>query len=193
MESKFGENEVVVKKLGEGWHVIRHGEKIEWLKTAYRRKLFRQPILTNQRLLFLKDGDIDSEIPLENIALAESKRYLRLGTPYLKLVLKNGSIVHMVFENISQRALDTVLGGGYSAEDTNAARFSKEWANEINRRVKDLETRQLHEAKTLPPPPPPPPTIAQICPVCGQPLVFIQQYRRWYCYNCKKYTSQTTQ
>jgi len=36
--------------------------------------------------------------------------------------------------------------------------------------------------------PPPPPTAAvQMCPTCGQPLAFIQQYNRWYCANCKKY------
>jgi NADH pyrophosphatase NudC (nudix superfamily) len=25
------------------------------------------------------------------------------------------------------------------------------------------------------------------CPTCGKPLTFIEQYDRWYCYNCKKY------
>jgi len=36
--------------------------------------------------------------------------------------------------------------------------------------------------------PPPPPTAAvQMCPTCGQPLTFVQQYNRWYCPNCKKY------
>ena len=35
---------------------------------------------------------------------------------------------------------------------------------------------------------PPPPTAATpTCPTCGQPLVFIQQYNRWYCQNEKKY------
>jgi len=29
---------------------------------------------------------------------------------------------------------------------------------------------------------------AQICPTCKGPLSFIQQYQRWYCYKCKKYT-----
>jgi len=38
-----------------------------------------------------------------------------------------------------------------------------------------------------PPPPPPPPQAAQNCPTCGGSLTFIQQYNRWYCYNCKKY------
>jgi len=35
--------------------------------------------------------------------------------------------------------------------------------------------------------PPPPAAAAPTCPTCGQPLVFIQQYNRWYCENEKKY------
>jgi sporulation protein YlmC with PRC-barrel domain len=26
-----------------------------------------------------------------------------------------------------------------------------------------------------------------LCPTCGQPLTWIDQYKRWYCYNEKKY------
>jgi uncharacterized membrane protein len=37
------------------------------------------------------------------------------------------------------------------------------------------------------PPPPPPPGAVQMCPTCGQPMTFVQQYNRWYCTNCKKY------
>jgi hypothetical protein len=36
-------------------------------------------------------------------------------------------------------------------------------------------------------PPPPPSGTAQLCPTCGRPMTFIQQYNRWYCPNCKKY------
>lgn len=36
--------------------------------------------------------------------------------------------------------------------------------------------------------PPPPPTGVQMCPTCGQPMTFMQQYNRWYCNNCKKYS-----
>jgi MFS family permease len=36
-------------------------------------------------------------------------------------------------------------------------------------------------------PPPPPVAAAQMCPTCGRPMTFIQQYNRWYCSNCKKY------
>jgi hypothetical protein len=37
-------------------------------------------------------------------------------------------------------------------------------------------------------PPPPPPPGAETCPTCGGPLTYIEQYQRWYCYKCKKYS-----
>ena len=33
----------------------------------------------------------------------------------------------------------------------------------------------------------PPSPAAQICPTCGRPATYIQQYNRWYCYSCSKY------
>jgi sporulation protein YlmC with PRC-barrel domain len=30
-------------------------------------------------------------------------------------------------------------------------------------------------------------TQSQVCPTCGEPLTFIPQYNRWYCYKDKKY------
>jgi hypothetical protein len=33
----------------------------------------------------------------------------------------------------------------------------------------------------LPPPP------SNICPTCHHPLTFIEQYKAWYCFNCKEY------
>jgi hypothetical protein len=36
-------------------------------------------------------------------------------------------------------------------------------------------------------PPPPPMAASHVCPTCGQPLTFVQQYSRWYCQNEKKY------
>lgn len=32
-----------------------------------------------------------------------------------------------------------------------------------------------------------PQTSAPICPTCGKPATWIPQYKRWYCYNCRKY------
>jgi hypothetical protein len=28
---------------------------------------------------------------------------------------------------------------------------------------------------------------ARFCPDCGQPATWVEQYKRWYCYKCKKY------
>jgi len=50
-----------------------------------------------------------------------------------------------------------------------------------------VEGEKKPQEKPLPTPPPPSSIVAPVCPVCGQPLTFIQQYSRWYCYNCKKY------
>jgi hypothetical protein len=36
-------------------------------------------------------------------------------------------------------------------------------------------------------PPPPPPTNVQSCPICQKPMIFVEQYNRWYCESCKKY------
>lgn len=36
-------------------------------------------------------------------------------------------------------------------------------------------------------PPPPPPQSVPTCPTCGQPLAYIQDYNRWYCFKCKRY------
>jgi len=61
----------------------------------------------------------------------------------------------------------------------------------VNNIFAELDKRILSPAQgyapSPPPPPPPPATATQPCPTCGQPLTFIQQYGRWYCYNCKKY------
>jgi len=47
---------------------------------------------------------------------------------------------------------------------------------------------QYAPSQAAPPPPPPPSTtVQQLCPTCGRPLTFIQQYGRWYCYSCNKY------
>jgi hypothetical protein len=65
---------------------------------------------------------------------------------------------------------------------------------ELDRRIPSIGYVPAASPSTLPspsptPPPPPPPLapVAQMCPTCRKPLTFIQQYGRWYCYNCKKY------
>jgi len=56
----------------------------------------------------------------------------------------------------------------------------------VQKILTELDSRVLSLAD-VPPPPPPTPTLSQVCPICGKALVFVQQYGRWYCSNCRKY------
>jgi len=182
MESKLRENEVIIKTLKEGWHAVLHGSKYQWSKTMYRFKLFRNPVLTNQRLVLLKGSEIDYEVPLENIVEATHGKAL-WTQPYLRLGLKDGNAHVIVFECLTQKIIHSQYGLGDSIE---AERITKEWAEEINLQIKGVKARQMQVAKALKRPPLRT-MIAQTCPTCGQPLAFIRRYGRWYCYNCEKY------
>ena len=46
---------------------------------------------------------------------------------------------------------------------------------------------KFKRAIQTPAPPPPPGMAAQICPTCGSPLRYIQQYQKWYCDKEQKY------
>lgn len=137
MEFKPRKGEVVVKEIREGWHAIRHGEKVKWLRTAYKTKLWRQLILTNQRILFLKDDEVAYELSLEDILKAETKRVMRFGDPYLRLHLKNGELAHVVFESIRERAWGSILG--VPTEMGTASRITEDWTNEINSQIGNVK------------------------------------------------------
>jgi hypothetical protein len=51
-------------------------------------------------------------------------------------------------------------------------------------KILEATSRELSRYPTVQSPPPPPP---QNCPTCGNPLTYIQQYQRWYCYKDQKY------
>lgn len=44
----------------------------------------------------------------------------------------------------------------------------------------------VRKEKHAPPPPPQPQTVVY-CTNCGKPLAYVEQYRKWYCENCKQY------
>ena len=63
--------------------------------------------------------------------------------------------------------------------------------NDKDEWIKDIQASmgqsQVFTAQSLETPPPPPPLPSPICPTCGNPLTYIQQYQRWYCYKEQKY------
>lgn len=69
---------------------------------------------------------------------------------------------------------------------------SRDWANAINSAMIARSPQTYAQPTTLtqsplPPPPPPSAYAVPLCPSCGSPLTYIQQYQRWYCYKEKKY------
>ena len=94
--------------------------------------------------------------------------------------LKEGSSVY-----VESRAKQ-LIAYGKDAKNVNSI-FA-----ELDKRIPSVGARAASppsvSPSTVPPlPPPPPAAIAQTCPTCHKPLTFIQQYGRWYCYNCEKY------
>jgi hypothetical protein len=99
------ENEVVIETLEKekDWYAVRHGRKFEWSKSMFRFELLRKLVLTNQRIVFLKDAEIDYEIPLEDIREAVPDNVGLAGNPYLRLELKNGDAVSIIFQCVGVR------------------------------------------------------------------------------------------
>lgn len=82
------EGEQVLQRLEKGWYAVRHREKFEWSKSMFRFGLGRELVLTNKRLVFLKKGKVDSEIPLEEITKV-SPDTIGSGNPYIRLRLRS--------------------------------------------------------------------------------------------------------
>jgi hypothetical protein len=90
------DNEEILLSLERGWHAIRHGEKYEWSKSAFRFDLARKTILTNKRILFLKNEKIDSIINLSDI----NEIYPDVqatGNPYIRIQFKDGTGASIFF------------------------------------------------------------------------------------------------
>jgi hypothetical protein len=183
LEFGTGPNESVVRALEDGWHAVRHGEKVEWYSKAYRSKFFMKLVLTSQRLVFLKDNKVDFEIPLANIIKAEYKAYMRIGTAYIKLMLSNGGIMHIVFESMTGMVLTSM---GLDSEMEIGRGINKQWIEAINNQAAAARLNYAHGQNWMAPPPPPAP-VGQTCPRCGEELTFLPEEGRWFCYRCERY------
>lgn len=106
-------------------------------------------------------------VPLDEITRVEAAR--KMGGGYLRV------------QNCSpgqKPARSYILGSGWSKNE--------DWVNAINSAISGMRSAQTAPAASVPPPPPPPPK-SPTCPTCGNPLSYIQQYQRWYCYKEQKY------
>lgn len=92
----------------------------------------RKLVLTNQRIVFLKDKEIDYEIPLKNIKEAVPDSVGFVGNPYLRLELKNGDAVSIVFTCVGVR----ILMGVFLA--SKQKKLTQEWIEAINNQLDKL-------------------------------------------------------
>jgi hypothetical protein len=74
-----------------------------------------------------------------------------------------------------------LLGAGLLIMIINAV-FSQYYSNQRKKLM--MKTPNMPNTLSNPIPPPPP---SNICPTCHHPLTFIDQYKAWYCFNCKEY------
>ena len=143
MGFKLKENETIVDTLEKekDWYAVRHGRKFEWSKSMFRFELLRKLVLTNQRIVFLKDMEIDYEIPLESIMEAVSDTVGFAGNPYLRLELTDGDAVSIIFQCVGVRSL---MGIFLLSKQKN---MTKKWIGEINLQIRGIKARQIHEGK----------------------------------------------
>lgn len=105
------EMELVVEALAneKDWYAVRHGRKFEWSKSMFRFELLRKLVLTNRRIVFLKDDEIDYEIPLKDISKVVRNKVGFSGNPYLRLELKNGEAISITFVCVGVRSLKGIF------------------------------------------------------------------------------------
>ena len=97
-----------------------------------------------------------------------------------------GNRIHIKCDYDIETVVGVVVGWG--------VRAGQEHSQNLETEIELLKSHLIHiqpqpqstfpPSQPLPPPPPPP---SKTCPTCGQPLSYIEQYKAWYCYNCKKY------
>lgn len=118
-------------------------------------------VLTNQRIFWLeKHGTLKKSL------------HLKYFIPIQDIVGVYSS--GKVFKNL------------YISDGNKEYKFIRFTKKNIEDAVQRIKKQVSNTNKTnLPPPPPPLPT--RLCPICNQSLSFIQEYERWYCYNCKQY------
>jgi hypothetical protein len=107
-------------------------------------------------------------IPLQDIIMVETAR--KFGSAYLRVDNRSFGL---------KPSYSYIFGSGWSTNEN--------WVNAINSAMAAARPTQATSSTSFPLPPPPPNFTPPVCPTCGNPLSYIQQYQRWYCYKDKKY------
>ncbi len=164
-------------------------------------------ILTNRRLVYVNKGaGARSAAYVLGGALAASAVEKNVSRAEINDLLKYEGSYFIPLQEITRVQTARKMGGGYLRVDNCRAGLkpaysfifgggwskNEDWVDAINSAIANSRSfspshapPQPAYASASPSPPPPPPM--PICPTCGKPLSYIQQYQRWYCYNERKY------
>jgi hypothetical protein len=95
----LSEDEKVLRDLDDKWKAIPHEGIIKDKTYTFYWGEVRTPLLTNKRLIIIKDGTVESEIPTNDMKKADDR--LAGGVfslfPYLRIELKNGRYFSLAF------------------------------------------------------------------------------------------------
>jgi hypothetical protein len=159
-------------------------------------------ILTNRRLVYVSKGGASraaawmlggalaaraveksvSKAEIDDLLKYEGSYSIRLQEITNVATMRKMGSAYLRVDNrsLGQKPVHSyILGSGWSKNE--------DWVNAINSAIAATRSVQATSTTSYPPPPPPPPPSAQICPTCGGPLRYIQQYQRWYCDKELKY------
>jgi hypothetical protein len=103
------EDERVILELEADWKVISHGWKLsdKEMRKGYLWGDLRGLLLTDRRLVLMRDNEIVHEVPVENMKEADWKIagnvILAYAIPYLRIELKNGEAESLAFVHSRMR------------------------------------------------------------------------------------------
>ncbi len=150
MNGFLSKDEKIVKLLDTSFKVVfRHGQVMGKPGTFSWGEL-RTPVLTNKRIILYNEGQADSEILLSDIKKAKDSLAgsLIFGFDYLKIELKDGRYVSIIFLDIPPYAIypnekikkfSDFSKSGYTAPCTIK---TVEWANDINKCIQKKEVKR---------------------------------------------------
>jgi hypothetical protein len=159
-------------------------------------------ILTSQRLIYVEKGSGGRSMAWAlGGALAASAVEKKISKAEIEELTKNQGSFALPIQNITSIKAARKMGQSYISVTHNVAGLkpnyafafggaNENWVNAIN----SLKAKGTFGSANTPVaidnqplPPPPPDFTPPLCPTCNQPLTYIEQYKRWYCYRDQKY------
>jgi hypothetical protein len=156
-------------------------------------------ILTNQRLIYVEKGGAErSAAWVLGGALAAWAVEKSVSQAEIDDIMKYPGSFFILLQNITGIKAGHKMGQAYLSVVHNTVNLkpvyafafggaNDNWVNAINSLKSGASNMQSATVNASQQTPPPPDFAAPICPTCGQPLSYIEQYQRWYCYKDQKY------